>query len=518
MLRTPALVFESALFGFVLAGVVRQALWGFAGSWPWVPATMVGVCVAVLALRPLSDYRAPRWQAWLWLAAAAAFLLRLPFPDHAYDVLNYHLINGERAAFGPPLIEGDVVYPIQLDPLADMLMAVSRHLLGYRLGTVVNLLFLIWTLRAVDRLLTRSPTSLRVLAGLATLGTADLLSQLSTYMVDGLSIPVMLTALALLLEEKRGWQLGLFLGAAVALKLPNVIFAVPIALLARSPGLVAAVLPVLPDYLWKWVRLGNPIYPQLNAIFRSPYFPPENFRDTRWGPHGILETLAWPLLAPFTGRLGEVQTAWILPAAGFAVALFFVRRKRVAFVILCAALLWTIGSGYGRYAIVLGPLGALLLADLAASGWRRQACAAVLAVAAAWGIFVGIRTDWSSRPLDGTAWAREARFILRDRRLEAPIPAGSWIVTGPVTTGFMALLDPRRPVVDLHDARAPRLIEGLHGEFQSLILPGRFGMSVDASRRELERAGFTLVAARDFPLPFFSPDFIVPVMLLEVRR
>jgi hypothetical protein len=511
MLRTPPLVYESALLGFVLAGVLRQALWGVAGFWPWIPAAIAGVWVAVLALRPLSGYRAPRWQAWLWLAAAVVFLLRLPVPDHAYDVLNYHLINGERAAFGPPLMAGEVPYPIQLDPLADMLMAVSRHLLGYRLGTILNLLFFIWTLRAVDLLLVKASTPARVLAGVATLGTADLVAQLSTYMVDGLSIAIMLTALAMLLEGLRDWRLGLLLGASIALKVPNIIFVAPLALLARSPGLLAGIMPLLPDYVWKWVHLGNPVFPQLNALFRSPYFAATNFRDSRWGPHGILETLAWPVVAPFTQRLSELQPAWLLPAVGFVIAVPLVRRRRVAFVIVCAAILWSIGSGYGRYAIVLGPLAAVLLAEFR---WAWVA----LAAAAAWGIFTGVRDDWSSRPID----PQGARFILRDRRLDAPpLPDGSWIVTGPVTTGFMALLDPRRPILDLHDATGPKsaeLIAQASGRFVSVILPGRFGMSVEASRQELERAGFTLSSAREFPLPFFSPDYIVPLVLLEVRK
>ena len=151
----PDCTFETLLFGLLLAAVARQASWGIRGSWPWLPAMIVGGLAAALALRHLPEYRTPRWHFLFWIAAAFVLLLRLPFPDTTFDVINYHLINGEWAVSGPPLIDGDVPYLMIGNPLADMILAAGRHLLGYRLGTAVNLLFLIWTLRAVDRVLAR---------------------------------------------------------------------------------------------------------------------------------------------------------------------------------------------------------------------------------------------------------------------------------------------------------------------------------------------------------------------------
>lgn len=45
-----------------------------------------------------------------------------------------------------------------------------------------------------------------------------------------------------------------------------------------------------------WERFGNPFGPFFNDVFRSPWFPPENPRDTTFLPHGIARTLAYPFL------------------------------------------------------------------------------------------------------------------------------------------------------------------------------------------------------------------------------
>ena len=61
----------------------------------------------------------------------------------------HHAIHGERPAMrGWPMLEGDF-FPVRFpfNPAPDMLTGLFRHLLGYRLGTVVNLLALLAILR-----------------------------------------------------------------------------------------------------------------------------------------------------------------------------------------------------------------------------------------------------------------------------------------------------------------------------------------------------------------------------------
>ncbi len=50
-------------------------------------------------------------------------------------------------------------------------------------------------------------------------------------------------------------------------------------------------------WMWKlWHLYGNPFFPFLNGIFHSPYFDDFNYRDSRYLPSGVAETLFFPYL------------------------------------------------------------------------------------------------------------------------------------------------------------------------------------------------------------------------------
>ena len=55
---------------------------------------------------------------------------------------------------------------------------------------------------------------------------------------------------------------------------------------ARARWLGTFVLCLLPvaasSYAYAWLVTGNPLFPFYNAVFRSPYYPLENFRDLKW--------------------------------------------------------------------------------------------------------------------------------------------------------------------------------------------------------------------------------------------
>ena len=77
---------------------------------------------------------------------------------------------------------------------------------------------------------------------------------------------------------------GIFVGAAVMTKLLAAAFAVPI-MFCRRPkfaALALAALWALPPYVEAYLRTGNPIFPYMNTIFKSPYFDTkEAFVDER---------------------------------------------------------------------------------------------------------------------------------------------------------------------------------------------------------------------------------------------
>lgn len=130
-----------------------------------------------------------------------------------------------------------------------------------------------------------------------------------------------------------------------------------------------------------WRTTGNPVFPYYNQIFRSRLFPPTALRDTRFGPHGLLDALGYPLyMARGTHRVLDVSVRdprWlvlclVLSATGL-VLLARLRRPglatrqvarrtarwvrtreaqcAVAVFFGLASLLWLVQFGGARYAV-----------------------------------------------------------------------------------------------------------------------------------------------------------------------
>ena len=106
---------------------------------------------------------------------------------------------------------------------------------------------------------------------------------------------------------------GVLCGAAVGLKLTALTFPPALVLaaaLASGPGAVRRARAVAllglgatlgfalaygPWGWFLWERFGNPFGPFFNDLFRSPWFPPENPRDTSLLPKGVVQALVYPL-------------------------------------------------------------------------------------------------------------------------------------------------------------------------------------------------------------------------------
>ena len=190
--------------------------------------------------------------------------------------------------------------------------------------------------------------------------SVSLFFEINTYMIDLLAVPLLLEAarlsLAEIAPENRTavlTRIAFLLGLSVAFKLINVVVALPIALLcawrffsetraafsakeaARATllALVAFLLPILPFTIYLYSEMGSPVFPLLNGVFKSPYWPPNSGWDQRWGPFGFWEVLIWPVkmffhperlseLLVYSGRmsLGFVAcfVAWIVAVIGLA--------------------------------------------------------------------------------------------------------------------------------------------------------------------------------------------------------
>ena len=347
--------FGDALVLLFLLVFIRQYLWPLdSNALAWslsVPLAFVA-CYFYVVTKPFPAERAGR-EFWMLVLPPLLFfyLLRLPFPDISWDVLNYRLLHAERSLRGALFMPGDFFpTPAPYNPAPDTVTGLFRHALGYRLGTVVNLLALVWTARVVEKLLRPFVARAwpRAAAVLLVVLAEHLLFQVNEYMVDLLSLPLLLEAtwLALRVDEAENRRsvfvrVALLLGLSAALKLTNAAAILPVVLLCAYRAFagprrlklkelpttvaltfVAFVAPLVPFAVYLWLLTGNPVFPLANTFFKSAYWHTEGGWDARWGPKGLWETLVWPVLATFDpARHSELSVYSGRITVGFVVAL-----------------------------------------------------------------------------------------------------------------------------------------------------------------------------------------------------
>ena len=302
---------------------------------------------------------------------------------------------------------------------------------------------------------------------------------------------------------------GLLLGAAVGLKLTNVVYAVGAAaavLLATRPvtavvglglgGLVGAAVTGGAWSLMAWRDLGNPIFPLFNAVFQSNEVVPINLMDTQFMPHGIWDAVAYPFywLAgdhrssefPF----GDARFAVVTLLAALAIGVRIARRRAIfmprdtQFIALFAVsyLAWLGLFSIQRYAVVLellcGPLIVLLLARMV------EAQPASSAARARW------RRPWSAayQPQIPTQLAQPAIYFLLDKPVAYIAPLL------PPQSRFYQLADIGVPIVPgggMDQRIRSGLGDRLPGGIRELHLQGkpvradllrRYGFAIDSSK------------------------------------
>jgi hypothetical protein len=235
---------------------------------------------------------------------------------------------------------------------------------------------------------------------------------------------------------------GLLIGAAAGLKLTA---------LLHAPAFCIALFFFMP--FWRWVRgaaafsagwaagvavfagwwawwmfeaFGNPLFPMFNAIFRSPWLPPQSFFDTNFMPKTALQWVFYPFFwltksrHPVNAELPYRDprlSMFLVAAAVFCVVLLLRRRavrsdsggSAVAFTgvqrlvlvyTLLAYGLWLYSFAIMRYGVVQEVTGTLSTAVVlvALCGWVPARVRAPLAVALVAGLAV-FYVAWT-RPAD----------------------------------------------------------------------------------------------------------------------
>ncbi len=291
--------------------------------------------------------------------------------DANWDLRNYHVYNvyallNDRIGFDLAPARFQTYFNPTLDLLYYGLNRwLSAPVVGFVMGALHGLNFVL--VFAIARQLTGAAADLRLpllLAAAAVLGPG-FRGELGNTMGDNTTAPLLLGALYLILSR---WQVlldhgaraavavlcaGLLMGLGTGLKLTNVpyavalclaLFAVPLPFRRRfglaflfGVGVLAGV--ALTGGWWflkMWHTFGNPLFPQFNNIFHSPWAAETGVIDTSFLPRTLAEYLRWPFI--FAGdfhrvtevahNLGMWPVTYVLLAVLGAMALL--RRLRGA--------------------------------------------------------------------------------------------------------------------------------------------------------------------------------------------
>lgn len=502
--------FGDAVILLFIAAFVREYFWIIPQvTLAWVATIVVSMVVwyfYVMTREPVAE-RTPR-EFWLIVALPLVFIyaMRIAYPDVSFDVLNYRLLHSERAMRGTLFVPGDF-FPTHApyNPAPDIVTGICRALLGYRLGTIINLLVMIWTAQLVEKFLRPYIVQrwLRLAGVLLVVMTEHMMFEINNYMADLLALPLLLEAMLLMFdarearsERARMIRIALLCGASVAFKLTNIAMIIPIALVyayflvphrrewrklavSLMLSLMAFVAPLVPFSLYIYGETGSPVFPVYNGIFKSPYWMANSGWDGRWGGFTVGEVLAWPVLMTFKPeRLSELEVYSGRISIGFIVALLgllLVRRdtrtRTLSFIIILGALLWSATTGYIRYGLFIELLAGMLMLTLAATliksprlpRWLKLASASMLCLAlvtqVAFACAYILSSEWSMRWTvfkNRRAFISESRNLLQDYSLRKFLSAEDrdmysgvdvWIESGIKTSGIEVMLNRHAPII-----------------------------------------------------------------------
>jgi hypothetical protein len=568
--------------------LARQYLWWFTNrnSVAWAASAMLAIVVAYLyfSSQEISESNKPAFPFWLIavLPLVLIYAMRVIYPDTSFDVLNYRLLHAERSLLGFLYLPGDFFpTPAPYNPAPDMMTGLFRHALGYRLGTIANLLAMIWVARITEKLLRPLLQNawLRAAAVLLAVMAEHLLFEINNYMADLLALPLLLEATYLALHHSEFKNrrrnllcIALLLGMAVAFKLTNAAVALPIVLLCAyreltaSPAnylqkskqigvtallsAIAFVLPLVPFSVYLYRETGSLVFPVFNGVFKSPYWPPNNVWDPRWGPKGLWEKLVWPILITFRpDRLSELSVYSGKISLGFVVALIgflCVRRDRylreIFFLVVAATVLWTVSTGYIRYAFYIEVMAAIAVLATALMNGRQSLGKIVSAVlwlglsvqACLAGYYIS-KTEWGTRPIaSARAYRREARYLFRDRSLRNFLDADTlarldevdvWIVSSIKTTGIQVALRPEAPMIgtniyEFFDSNQGRnkFRQALKRAEGKRMYSLAFAEDIEGAETNLQRRGLLATQKSPLEIPYYSPSARIKVFLIAVAQ
>ena len=325
--------------------------------------------------------------------------------DLNWDLLHYHLylpyelLGGRITQDYFAASAQSYLNPVGFLPFYALVMSGLPSVLASIVLAVAHGMNLVLLYRVSEQLLAHHPQRQRaLLSTLATaLGAASAVfwAMTGTSFLDPLLTLPMLGGVLLLLRGQAGWA-GVLFGIAAALKYSNAFFALAAIALVRgrrgflayaAGGAIAVALFALPWLAVLYREFGNPVFPLLNSVFRSPDFPPIHLGAERFAPRELADALTFPLRIanPEFMTYAEISAPdFRFAALGLALAGAAAVRRRLPeiasadtrfflfFFVSMAAWIWT--SGNARYGILLLLLvGPCVARALDAAGGARAA-------------------------------------------------------------------------------------------------------------------------------------------------
>ncbi len=390
-------------------------------------------------------------------------LVKSCYPDTSYDVGNYHLIaqsNDFVHYFESGFGGGN--FQIWGFRLGDRLFNPFVQILGYRYGTVLNLLVIILLYIQVSNLIDsffeekiRNVKAFNpyILAFIVVF-VHDSAMEMASYNVDLLAIPLCIEMLSICVNKSNGTHeyFAFLAGMALTLKMTNIVYIIPLLLvyivknIKRIKGtdwimcFIMVIVPFSIYTIYNFTCTGNPIFPYMNSIFKSRYFHASNFRDVRWGPTDIKETCLWIFYhvlfpkyrqseIPNLYTLGILVGLIVLQMCAIICVKKVIKKEKIDFpieiyaVFIFSSFLWSITTGHSRY-FIMGDILLLIILftsivrflniKLIKYGFPIILCFMVLfSCMEIKDIFNG--REWATRKVDGESISNQWKYILRDQ-------------------------------------------------------------------------------------------------------
>lgn len=366
------------------------------------------------------------------------------YPDTSHDVMAYHYINQE-----PIWYDNESFYILGASfPFADRLFYLFRYILGYRLGTIFNVLVFIIIYFQIKRLLTfllekkEIDTGNKLVKLSINLGSCSIIllegimMEFGTYMTDLVAIPLMLEAIMHILrcaskpdqsENRMKYFVTLltfiFLCKFISAILVTVLLLTYLWLNRKTVTLirflqcfVLAVILVLPLVLYNIYTLGVPLY-ELSFVFNN--YATSGAVDVRWGGENLLQKLLWPLYMasyPSERHMELIVMPNYFPISGIVIFVYAILKRKkelvnkefqyLIIITLTSFYLWSFSGGVDRYAFInlilfgIIMLYSAILFSLLYQKWKAVAIGAIISIQAIGSLYsiMVLNTNWQLAP------------------------------------------------------------------------------------------------------------------------